>query len=345
MAGCVFGVATPAPVRGGARMVEGHDEALLLPPAGATIEPYENDGYRLSLAPEGRVRIEVDVAPLKSQSPFHLPPGLLAGNGIERLARAIVSGAPTRYAAVSSVLSWVSRNVRYELDRELSQEPQAVLERRSGYCTGISALTVALLEAVDLEAREVSGFVLEPSQPAGGGYHRWVEVFYPDRGWVFSDPSRTHHYVPATYLRLASEELDLRRQRSAVLLERRHNLWPVDIYPRAGEAVLARRNSTRQRAASISIVADRAISGTARLAADGTVQTLSLIDGRGAFVGLLQSEYQLSVELDDGRRYRHVLRLDQPDRRTTVHLLGGAVPKPVALPGADPLFSAGAGRR
>ena len=39
----------------------------------------------------------------------------------------------------------------------------------------------------------------------GGILHRWVEVYYPDRGWVFCDPSGKVNFVEATYLLLGLE--------------------------------------------------------------------------------------------------------------------------------------------
>jgi hypothetical protein len=34
----------------------------------------------------------------------------------------------------------------------------------------------------------------------GGVYHRWIEVYYPDRGFVFSDPSASINSVDARYV-------------------------------------------------------------------------------------------------------------------------------------------------
>ena len=34
----------------------------------------------------------------------------------------------------------------------------------------------------------------------GGAYHRWIEVYYPDRGFVFSDPSASINGVDARYV-------------------------------------------------------------------------------------------------------------------------------------------------
>jgi transglutaminase-like putative cysteine protease len=91
------------------------------------------------------------------------------------------------------------------------QDAPTVLRRRTAYCTGTARLAVALLTAVGIEAREVPGYVYASagSDDVRPGFHRWIEVRYPDRGWAFSDPLASQHFVPATYLRLAAESLEV----------------------------------------------------------------------------------------------------------------------------------------
>ncbi len=71
-----------------------------------------------------------------------------ASGPVERLASSLTAGAETHYEAVSRILGWVSRHLEYELDRSQPQTAEAVLDRRSGYCTGVARLTVALLEKI-----------------------------------------------------------------------------------------------------------------------------------------------------------------------------------------------------
>ncbi len=65
---------------------------------------------------------------------------------------------------------------------------------------------VDLLRRVGISARTVQGiFVCGPDHDGyeasiGGAYHRWIEVYYPDRRWVFSDPSASINGVDARYL-------------------------------------------------------------------------------------------------------------------------------------------------
>jgi len=212
--------------------------AAILPPPGAAIVPYANDGYRLEISPDGEVLVEVTLEPLGSTALLAPLPGAARGP-VERIAVVVASGAVTRYEAVSRILGWISREIRYELDRERPQDPASVLLRRSAHCTGVARLAVALLGALSIEAREVAGFVA--GEPSGGEYHRWIEVFYPDRGWVFSDPLRYHHFVPPTYVRFASELVAPEGAARGLLLAR-EGVEAADRNPWARDLVRARGN-------------------------------------------------------------------------------------------------------
>ena len=296
--------AAPAVALGG-RVTAGTDFARIVPPAGAVVEPYANVGYELRFA-DGAVEVRVDLEPLETHAPYS-PPSAPAGNGrVERLARELTAGATTRWVAVESILGWVGRNVRYELDRELSQEPDEVLLRRRGYCTGIARLTVALLEAAGIEAREVPGYRLEAAPEGeiavGLGFHRWVEIYYPDRGWVFSDPVASHQFVPATYLRLADERLEWAPGRG-VLLERRDALEEVDLAPNAPPLVRVRPNDGARGSAALIVRLDGSLlgaEGEAQLAGEGITRTARLERGKGRFLGLAPGSYELRVT-SDGR--------------------------------------------
>ena len=234
-----------SPATAGTYAVRGVDETTLLIPAGVRVEPYENSGYRLEVE-DSTARIHVEASPLGSRQPFslaHLSPSRAPG---AQLARAVTADAVTRYEAVSRILGWVAANVRYDLDRALAQDATSVLERRSAYCTGIARLTVALLDALAIPAREVAGYVVGSSPGSErAGFHRWVEIFYDDRGWVFADPLASHHLVPATYLRLASStiESDIPGPGPALLLSRADGLERLDLRsPSPAGVVLARVN-------------------------------------------------------------------------------------------------------
>ena len=282
----------------GGLAVSGQDTVRALPPAGAQVADYRNSGYRLDLE-DGEARVVVDLAPLESSSPFVSPE---ADSGatpdpVYRLARTQTLGAKTEYEAVSRVLSWVSRNITYHLDRSMPQTAIAVLERRTAFCTGIARLTVAMLEAVGIEAREVAGIVLSDDKSGPNGYHRWVEIHYQDVGWVFSDPLYSHHYVPATYVRLSDEKLMVDRGLQGVLLERIDKVAVVDLSPGAGPGIRSRRNSERRLAAAVQVNVAAKAPGLVVLESDSRRLRHMLVDGRATFLGLEPGNYRLQVML------------------------------------------------
>lgn len=318
----------------GGLAVSGTDRSRMLAPAGAQVEAYENTGYRLTLK-DGEAHIEVQVEALESRSPFKAPSAEQGMGPILRLARSLTVGSTTEFEATSRILSWVSRNISYHLDRSQSQDAEAVLERRSGYCTGISRLTVQLLSAAGLEAREVAGVVLSNDKDGPNGYHRWVEIHYQDVGWVYSDPLFSHHYVPATYLRLADESLALDKGIEGILLERVDEVAVVDLAPSAGPGIRSRRNTDRRLAGALQVSVASGAQGMAVLE-NGTRRLLHmLIGGETTFLGLEPGEYRLRVMLT-GRGVVEKRIEVVGVQRTTIDLAASFPPRRAQAPGLAP---------
>lgn len=279
----------------------GSDRVRLELPAGGLVEGYSNAGYRLQVN-GGIATVDVDLSPLRSRQSFTMPAGDVGGAAIPTLARAVVAGAATRYDAVTRVLQWVGRNVTYDLDRSEPQDAAAVLQRRSGYCTGIARLSVALLQALDVPAREVPGFLVAPagtgSARTPAGFHRWIEVHYDDVGWVFSDPLLALHYVPATYVRLASESLLPEAEtQPGRLLARDDRRVAVDLFAEASPQLSVRRNGVVRRAAALQVTVSGASAGRAVLEGAGLRRVRALERGESTFVGLEPGSYLLRVEV------------------------------------------------
>ena len=291
--------------------LEGVDEIQALPPGAAQVVPYENLGYRMWLE-DGVVRVRVDNSYLGSQALFvaeaHGDPQLV------RLASHLTKHSDTVYDATSEILAWIARSIRYDLDRSHTQEPLAVLERRSGYCTGIAKLTVQLLSSVGIESREVAGYVFKDRPGGVEGYHRWIEVHYPDRGWAFSDPTSSHHFVPATYVRINSGTLDLTQSKDGLLLSRSRRLSARDVVPGVPAIVRARKNDDRQHAGSLQVTVEGVLEGTAVLRHKDSRLTSRLQAGSASFTGLHPGVYRLEVKLPSGEVLRRRLKLHKKIR-------------------------------
>jgi hypothetical protein len=327
--------------RGGA-LVEGTERAVLQLPRGVEVRAYSNEGYRLTVE-EGSARVEVSLVPIGRSLPFQSLGQLgevdQAASAPERgrkiaapvvaLARSLTRTSTTRYQASSAVLSWIARNVTYELDRAASQNAADVLERRTAYCTGIAALAVEMHRAAGIPAREVPGLVYDEVTP---GYHRWIEVELAINTWVFSDPLRFHHYVPAHYVPLASEKTDNPDPRVHELDQAREGaLLATDLYEFGPPQVAARRETARRRYGAVVL----------RSAAPGTPESETrevravlvgprwtrhrLLESSGAaFLGLEPGSYQAWLEVVEAAGSGHTSATWQALGRPTSIQLRGA---------------------
>ncbi|MGC9349361.1 MAG: SUMF1/EgtB/PvdO family nonheme iron enzyme [Anaerolineae bacterium] len=112
-------------------------------------------------------------------------------------AQELVAGATRQSEAVDSVVAWVRGNIEYDYTFSFPNDALSVFQNGTGVCRGFSTLTVALLRAAGIPSRVTGGCVNWHTE-AGEG-HAWVEVYYPDVGWVASDPQVSANYITTGY--------------------------------------------------------------------------------------------------------------------------------------------------
>jgi transglutaminase-like putative cysteine protease len=177
-------------------------------------DQYDNDGYSLGVerGAEGTLVLSIRVsgAPLSSRAPFPTSAAREASLTVsperDAFARGLAGDAATEAQAVERILAGIASAVRYDADRSRKQDPASVFASRRAHCVGLSELAVDLLRRVEISARTVQGILrTKPSTEGydshiGGVYHRWIEIYYPDLGFVFSDPSSSINGVDARYI-------------------------------------------------------------------------------------------------------------------------------------------------
>lgn len=127
---------------------------------------------------------------------LQLPP---VSDELRALAASITAGATNRYDQALAVQSYL-RTFAYTLELPRTAA-EATLEhflfrRRAGHCEYFSTAMVVLLRTLGVQAREVNGFrggewsqfgdYLAVTQNQA---HSWVEVWFPNYGWVTFDPT------------------------------------------------------------------------------------------------------------------------------------------------------------
>jgi transglutaminase-like putative cysteine protease len=173
------------------------------------------------------VDMEAALAPVPSQAPFPLGP---VPAGVQRflratpmtqrddprigaLARRLTAGARTERQAVSLLLNHVVDSLQYQYDPP-AHDAAASLERGIANCQGYSHLSLALLRAAGIPGRIAVGISLSKAWRVqhtdgtvtfkmGKGRHAWIEVYYPDLGWVPYDPQTSHLFVSLYHVRQA----------------------------------------------------------------------------------------------------------------------------------------------
>jgi transglutaminase-like putative cysteine protease len=110
----------------------------------------------------------------------------------------ITANADTPYETARVVERWLENNRRYSLDIERPSGDVAdafLFEMEAGYCTYYSTTMVTMLRSQGIPARFVVGYT--SGEQVGDGEwevrgldsHAWVEVYFPDTGWVRFDPT------------------------------------------------------------------------------------------------------------------------------------------------------------
>jgi hypothetical protein len=136
---------------------------------------------------------------------------------IRDLAASIVGSAASESDAASRIGYWIRSNMRYGGYAELQgTDALSALKSRSSICCGWAHLFIALARASGIPARFVGGYVIAgsityPMSKSGDDkmtmftsslMHAWVEVWYPNLGWIAYDPQASAGFVDTHHIRL-----------------------------------------------------------------------------------------------------------------------------------------------
>lgn len=131
---------------------------------------------------------------------------------IRELSSRLTRDVKKEFDAVQRVISWVVDHVHY-VTPPVQYDAVYSLDSGKGNCQNFSHLTAALLRAGGIPTRIVNGVTMnQPFDIAwqkgvltfkmGQGRHSWIEVWFPDLGWVPFDPQNTQLFVSNRFLRI-----------------------------------------------------------------------------------------------------------------------------------------------
>ncbi|MFB6303014.1 MAG: DUF3488 and DUF4129 domain-containing transglutaminase family protein [Haloferacaceae archaeon] len=117
---------------------------------------------------------------------------------VRRRASEVTADAESPYAAATAVEEYLESEKRYSLDVRRPEGDVAdafLFEMEAGYCTYYATTMVTMLRTQGIPARFVVGYT-GGRQVDDGKYvvrgldaHAWVQVYFPDVGWVNFDPT------------------------------------------------------------------------------------------------------------------------------------------------------------
>jgi hypothetical protein len=280
----------------GLKVLEGEHTVVydIVNPRGVAFIPdYSNESFAQKVENldefSKRVTVTSKMGPLKTRVPFpvssqRIPAAVLQyllpeqdrqsqDPDIARIADEVTRGSRYAHEAANAVLSWLADNLTFDTGIKIPSDAISALKYKKAYCVGYSNLAVALLRAAGIPARVAHGY-LPPGYEWGfskeywgvkvndGGFHAYLEIYYPDTGWVFSDAEHSHHFVDPFHiiLRLDGMEmpgsykggyLDVDKATFYTIFKEEDRTIQVDELPFPKEKRLGRRLDERQHSALV----------------------------------------------------------------------------------------------
>ena len=341
--------------RAGLMVLEGEHTVtydIVNPRGVAFIPDYANESFVQKVISQDefskRVQVTSRMHPLKTRVPYPVPSGMISGTmqqylmpeqdrqadhpSIIRLTRELTQGSRYARDATHSILSWIADNLVFDASITVPSDAVSALKYRKAYCVGYSNLAVAMLRAAGIPARVAHGY-LPPGYEWGfskeywgvkvndGGFHAYLEFFYPDTGWVFSDAEHSHNFVDPFHiiLRLDGTDmpgsyrggyLDVDKATFYTIFKEEDRTVMVDELPSPRSKRLGRRLDDRQHSAWVNgTVVDSSgrpvAKGTVVLWTDGMGERHPFTNGRYAVAISVPGKYRLEVK---GSGYTKVSR-------------------------------------
>ncbi len=153
------------------------------------------------------------VKSLPEKNKMYLQPSDLIqsnSNKIQFLAEKLLKEVKYQVQAVSLVLNFVVDHVSYRVNPS-KYDALYTLKSGIGNCQNYAHLSAAILRSGGIPVRIVTGITAKKGWEArtgtsswniklGQGRHAWLEVYYPNFGWVGYDPQQTLNFVSTRHI-------------------------------------------------------------------------------------------------------------------------------------------------
>jgi transglutaminase-like putative cysteine protease len=132
----------------------------------------------------------------------------------QTIATSLASGKTSEQAVVEAVVNWVASHTHYSLTQ--NNTAATVYATHTGTCEGYTNLDLAMLRFLGIPAQAAMGWVsaqpitmtnshgkqtIQWSVPGTPGeFHAWMNVYFPDGGWVSFDPQLEKFFIDPRHI-------------------------------------------------------------------------------------------------------------------------------------------------
>ncbi len=180
--------------------------------ASVSVDPH--DSVYLPFTPTSRIQYRVDsrlsmVPTLELKAESLTYPDWIRNTCLQRppgdqktvdLAREVTKSTLTVYEKVKAIETHLRTSYRYSLDVKSTPGRSPIDDflfgQKTGYCEHYATALVLMLRGLGIPSRLVTGFLHGEWNEYGGYYivrqrdaHAWVEVYFPQSGWITFDPT------------------------------------------------------------------------------------------------------------------------------------------------------------
>ena len=157
------------------------------------------------------------------------------------LARQITVGIANRYGKVRAIEEYLQEHYWYSLTPGVSlqgdQLHHFLFDSKKGYCSYFAFAMTLMCRLLEIPARVAIGFYVDPMGEVMNFYpvradmaHAWVEVFFPEYGWIEFDPTSTRLAPGEEYAFGAVDAVELTSLIEEIL-DNREGISPVSTSP------------------------------------------------------------------------------------------------------------------